>query len=253
MPALHEDKEALLMVLSSRIQIQLDCTSKSAKGQHLLHAKTGFHASSPPSISAVDYLDRVMKYSFCSNVCFVMAFQYLERIGTFYDELQLSPSNVHRLIITSVMLAAKFFDDIYYNNAYYAKVGGIPLHEINALEKEFLGRVHFQLFLTTDEYGRFETKLINEALNSNFAQTEHVRGILRQKGYRIQKLVEPLDRDNGRMQRIPRLPAVDHVSTGLRSAAMSIPGAFTSEHLDHSFSAMMSLSYEHDQDGPLFV
>ncbi len=30
-----------------------------------------------------------------------------------------------RLLITSIMTAAKFFDDKYYKNEYYAKVGGI--------------------------------------------------------------------------------------------------------------------------------
>jgi len=34
----------------------------------------------------------------------------------------------------SVMLAAKFFDDQYFNNAYYAKVGGVPANEMNTLE-----------------------------------------------------------------------------------------------------------------------
>ena len=28
-----------------------------------------------------------------------------------------------RLLVTSVMLAVKFFDDVYYSNAYYAKAG----------------------------------------------------------------------------------------------------------------------------------
>ena len=27
---------------------------------------------------------------------------------------------VHRLLITAIMLASKFFDDVYYNNAYCA-------------------------------------------------------------------------------------------------------------------------------------
>lgn len=32
------------------------------------------------------------------------------------------PLNVHRLMLTGVLLAAKLMDDHYYNNAYYAKV-----------------------------------------------------------------------------------------------------------------------------------
>lgn len=37
--------------------------------------------------------------------------------------LRPSPLNVHRLLLTGVMLAAKLMDDKYYNNSYYAKVG----------------------------------------------------------------------------------------------------------------------------------
>ena len=38
-------------------------------------------------------------------------------------ELQPDPLNVHRLLLTGVLLAAKLMDDRYYSNAYYAKVG----------------------------------------------------------------------------------------------------------------------------------
>jgi hypothetical protein len=33
--------------------------------------------------------------------------------------------------MTSVTISIKFYDDKYYNNEYYAKVGGITLQEIN--------------------------------------------------------------------------------------------------------------------------
>ena len=36
-----------------------------------------------------------------------------------------TPLNVHRLLITGVLLAAKLMDDNYFNNAYYAKVSFI--------------------------------------------------------------------------------------------------------------------------------
>ena len=44
------------------------------------------------------------------------------------------------------MLAAKFFDDQYFNNAYYAKVGGVPTNEMNTLEVEFLFMSNFTLY-----------------------------------------------------------------------------------------------------------
>lgn len=36
------------------------------------------------------------------------------------------------------MIAIKFYDDEYYKNEYYAKIGGITVKEMSELEKEFL-------------------------------------------------------------------------------------------------------------------
>ena len=78
------------------------------------------------------------------------------------------------------MLASKFFDDVYYNNAYYARVGGIsntevrtnlflllsprawyPLEprsvrcvQVNSLEMEMLRMISFSLFVEPEAYER---------------------------------------------------------------------------------------------------
>ena len=49
------------------------------------------------------------------------------------------------------MLAAKFFDDQYFNNAYYGKVGGVTCKEVNSLEIEFLFMINFNLFVSESE------------------------------------------------------------------------------------------------------
>ena len=59
------------------------------------------------------------------------------------------------------MLAAKFFDDQYFNNAYYAKVGGVPTVEVNALELEFLFSVNFSLHVATDVFEKYYSELAN--------------------------------------------------------------------------------------------
>jgi len=64
------------------------------------------------------------------------------------------------------MLAAKFFDDQYFNNLYYAKVGGVPCKEINTLEVEFLFLINFSLHVTEDQYYRYYTELANHAMSS---------------------------------------------------------------------------------------
>ena len=60
-------------------------------------------------------------------------------------------------------MAAKFFDDQYYNNAYYAKVGGVPCGELNSLETEFLFGVNFGLHVNADEFYKYRTQLANHS------------------------------------------------------------------------------------------
>jgi hypothetical protein len=57
------------------------------------------------------------------------------------------------------MLASKFFDDVYYNNAYYARVGGISNSEVNSLEMEMLRMISFSLFVSQEQYTEYRGSL----------------------------------------------------------------------------------------------
>ncbi len=61
------------------------------------------------------------------------------------------------------MVAAKFFDDQYFNNAYYAKVGGVPCLEMNALEAELLFLLNFHLFVTSSEFAMYKNQLLHHS------------------------------------------------------------------------------------------
>jgi len=117
-------------------------------------AVTRFHALRAPQITIKSYIDRIAKYSNCSEECFVLALIYIDRLIKHNGNFLVNSLNVHRLIITSIMLAAKFFDDQYFNNAYFGKVGGVSCKEINLLEIEFVFMINFNLYVET---GLFET------------------------------------------------------------------------------------------------
>ena len=74
-----------------------------------------------------NFCDTSKTCTFAANTCICAAKNAVSRFA-------ISRLNIHRLVITAVMLAVKFFDDIYYSNAHYAKVGGVQLKEINDLE-----------------------------------------------------------------------------------------------------------------------
>lgn len=112
---------------------------------------------------AFDYIFfSIHRYASCSNECFILALIYIDRLIQ-RNNFLLSELNVHRVVVTSVLLAAKFFDDAYYNNAYYAKVGGVLVHEMNGLEVDFLFRINFSLHATPDEFTKYRNELLSHA------------------------------------------------------------------------------------------
>ncbi|EPQ28566.1 uncharacterized protein PFL1_03870 [Pseudozyma flocculosa PF-1] len=68
--------------------------------------------------------------------------------------------NVHRLVIAGVTVASKFFSDVFYTNSRYAKVGGLPVHELNQLELQFLLLNDFRLTIPLDEMQRYADQLL---------------------------------------------------------------------------------------------
>ncbi|KAA8515828.1 hypothetical protein F0562_018561 [Nyssa sinensis] len=123
-----------------------------------------FHGLSRPTISIQTYLERIFKYANCSPSCFIVAYAYLDRFAQRQPALPINSFNVHRLLITSVMVAAKFMDDMYYNNAYYAKVGGISTTEMNFLEVDFLFGLGFHLNVTPTTFHTYYSYLQREML-----------------------------------------------------------------------------------------
>ncbi|OEU10606.1 cyclin-domain-containing protein [Fragilariopsis cylindrus CCMP1102] len=126
---------------------------------------TKFHALKAPGIGVEAYLERVQKYASCSNECFILALIYIDRLIE-RNNFLLTELNVHRVVITAILLAAKFFDDAYYNNAYYAKVGGVLVSELNGLEVDFLFRINFSLHASPDVFQKYKAELVAHSINS---------------------------------------------------------------------------------------
>ncbi|ORX84212.1 cyclin-related 2 [Basidiobolus meristosporus CBS 931.73] len=90
---------------------------------------TPFHAKCPPNIDIYLYLSRILKYCPCSNECFLALLVYFDRMTESKEEAHpgnrsfaINTYNIHRLVITGIMVASKFFSDVYYTNVRYAKV-----------------------------------------------------------------------------------------------------------------------------------
>ncbi|XP_078440107.1 cyclin-P4-1-like [Wolffia australiana] len=123
---------------------------------------TVFHGLHKPEISVSSYVERIFLFANCSPSCYVVALIYLDRFSRRQPEAAVSSLTVHRLIITGVMVAAKFLDDVTYNNAFFAKVGGTSLMEMNVMERCFLFGLGFQLNVTPSTFDSYCSLLRNE-------------------------------------------------------------------------------------------
>jgi len=100
------------------------------------------------------------------------------------------------LVLAALVVAIKFHDDQYYNNQYYAMIGGVSLEELNYLEKEILGLTRFSLYVHPSHYFQYY-----EVLKENIKSSEEVKDV-EDKGIKVndktmnsQTTVESMDMD----------------------------------------------------------
>lgn len=138
-----------------------------------------FNGMRAPGIGIESYIMRINKYARCSPCCFVLAYAYISKLisdnSLKSTELVCIPLitslNIHRLLITSIMLAAKFMDDSHYNNAYFAKIGGVSTTEINGLEMAFLKMIGYRLHVSPNYFERLCSHFVKEvAMQAAVAQ-----------------------------------------------------------------------------------
>ena len=128
-----------------------------------------FEGMHPCPLHPSAYISRIMKYSACSPCNLVVALIYLGRLERAVrtdmlagdsdlrgaDRLQLTTTNVQRLLLTAVMLACKFFDEPVVRNKQWGLIGDLKVAEMNELELDMLWALKFSLHVTRDEYDRW--------------------------------------------------------------------------------------------------
>ena len=100
----------ILSLLSSLLEKSVQKNEMQSETVNIKDNVAIFHGLRAPTISIQHYIDRIFKYAGCSPSCFLVAYIYVDRFIQQAD-VHLTSLNVHRLLITSVMVAAKFIDD----------------------------------------------------------------------------------------------------------------------------------------------
>ncbi|XP_076942362.1 cyclin-U2-1-like [Bidens hawaiensis] len=103
-----------------------------------------FDCHERPDMTIQSYLERIFKYTKAGPSVYVVAYVYIDRFCRSQREFRITGRNVHRLLITTIMVASKYVEDMNYRNSYFAKVGGITTKEMNNLELDFLMLMNFK-------------------------------------------------------------------------------------------------------------
>ena len=93
----------------------------------------------------LDYLQRLAKHATLTPPLLLSMVYYIDRLCSLYPAFTITTLTVHRFLITAATVAAKGLSDSFWNNATYARVGGIKLAELGLLELDFLYRVDWKI------------------------------------------------------------------------------------------------------------
>ncbi|CAO3638929.1 unnamed protein product [Cunninghamella blakesleeana] len=176
-------------------------SSTSSRRSSTTNIYTCFYARSIPGISIQAYLTRILKYCPCANECFLAILVYFDRMSkpalpARPVPLKIDSYNIHRLIIASVMIASKLFSDVFFTNTRYAKVGGLPVSELNVLELEFLALNNYNLFVTVEEFQYYGNQLLLHCMKEHEGNINKPMLYLDELSNQSNSTTKPIDHSN---------------------------------------------------------
>lgn len=100
----------VLLLLSMYLDKTVKHNEELLDSSEIKESTTMFHGQRVPELSIKLYAERIFKYAQCSPSCFVLGLIYMERYLQ-QPNIYMTSFSVHRLLITSVVVATKFIDD----------------------------------------------------------------------------------------------------------------------------------------------
>jgi hypothetical protein len=119
-----------------------------------------FLTDSIQTITINDYLQRLVKYTQVESSTLIAMLIYIDRICELNNFI-INSYNVYKILFSSLIIAIKYNEDEYYDNKFYAKVGGLTLKEMNNLEINYLSLIDFKLYISEEVFDNYFENLID--------------------------------------------------------------------------------------------
>lgn len=132
--------------------------NKKKKKKNTINELTAiFLSETIPEISVLDYLIRIIKYTYCEESTMILGLIYLDRICL--KNILISKYNIHKLLFVSILLAIKNNEDQIYKNDYYCEVSGINLSDLCLMEYNFAILLNFNFYVNDYEYNLYKNAI----------------------------------------------------------------------------------------------
>jgi hypothetical protein len=124
-----------------------------------------FSCTAVPGISLQDYLQRIQKYSGATLETLIVAYILIKRCLFNCDDFELNNHNIHKVLLLAVMSAMKMYEDEVLENKAFARIGGIEMTDLNALELKFFQLIDGCSFVNETTYVQTYKYLSTEVIN----------------------------------------------------------------------------------------
>ena len=129
---------------------KLKTYKKSLKKQSSMIYSKGKKAN----ISILQYLNRIYKYLHPEDSTKTISLILIDRLCSIKNII-LTENNIHKIIISSLLISIKYNEDHIYSYDYYALIFGTSKKILGKLEMEFLNDVNYNIFVNQEVYEKY--------------------------------------------------------------------------------------------------
>eukprot|EP01062_Namystynia_karyoxenos_P010439 TRINITY_DN13699_c1_g1_i1.p1 TRINITY_DN13699_c1_g1~~TRINITY_DN13699_c1_g1_i1.p1 ORF type:complete len:266 (+),score=65.92 TRINITY_DN13699_c1_g1_i1:64-861(+) len=146
----------LLPTIAALLQERIDYAAgptkmpSSSERRRIGYEVTVFDSTSAPKVSIDRYIMRLVSIARCSPSTWVTMWQFIGRLED--AGIVVSALRVHRMILAATVVATKLNDDSGRSNRTYSYFGGVPLRELNKLERATLALIDWDTLCTPADW-----------------------------------------------------------------------------------------------------
>ena len=124
-----------------------------------------FNSNKTPKISLKNYLLRILKHSEIEINTLIGSVIYLDYICN--KNYIISKYNIYKLLFISILISAKYNEDVIYDNETFSEISGMPLNEVNQMENVFFKAMDYNLYISEEHFNTYKDILENNICSIN--------------------------------------------------------------------------------------